>query len=287
MARPLERFVREQLGPVEIIARPPVRGSTRLLHVRDSVGGEWFAKRLTTSSQWRAESSAYEVWREVRGVPLVAASCHRRQSLLLPRIVGTEVDGRSRPDRRAAGRILRRLHDVAPPPTWTSGWREILVTTAGRRLEHLARHGIRVDQGLVRDHVEELVAWTGPEVATHGDFLPRNWILARDHQLHVLDFGAAGLRPAVSDFCKLRYHRNWRRPGAFADIVAGYGRPLTAEERRFLEAMLPWRAVVAMSLGVNHRWHEVVRHGLDVLEGVGRGVPWGVDLRPAPSHATT
>src|SRR5680860_957741 len=65
MDRPLEQFVREHLGPVKIVARPKVLGPTQLVHVRDAEGQEWFAKRLTSSSQWRAESSAYGVWRDV------------------------------------------------------------------------------------------------------------------------------------------------------------------------------------------------------------------------------
>lgn len=90
-------------------------------------------------------------------------------------------------------------------------------------------------------------------------------------RIHVLDFGAAGRRPAVYDFSRLRYRTCWHDRDAFEDVVRGYGRPLSEDEERFLVAMLPWRAVVAISMGIHHGWPEVVDHGLEVLAAVRRG----------------
>lgn len=268
---PLQRFAAEHLGPVQVTHRPEVLGHTRLVQVRDTQGRHWFVKRLLSERQWQAESSAYQLWDGVRGVARVHARCHDRQLLLLPQVPGARADGGSPRVLREAGAMLRRLHDVAPPDTWFSDWRSVMAGALDRRLDHLRTAGIEVDERLVHRQVEELLAYAGPDVATHGDFLPRNWLWQRRGRLHVIDFGAAGPRPVPYDLSRLRFRICWDRPERFEAVMKGYGRPLSEAEERFLTAMMPWRAVVAMSMGVHHRWPGVVRHGQRVLQAVGSG----------------
>ena len=42
----LEGFVHNHLAEVTVLARPRASGPTRVLHVQDRRGAEWFAKRL-------------------------------------------------------------------------------------------------------------------------------------------------------------------------------------------------------------------------------------------------
>lgn len=262
---PLEGFVREHLGPVVVLRAPAVISSARVLHVRDREGREWFAKRLVAARPWHAESTAYDVWGHLPQVPSVHARCERRRALLVEKLPGREPSGQSRRVLRAAGALLRELHGTPPPATWTASWRDLVAADVERRLRHLAAVGLAVDARLVRHHSERLVGLDLPEVATHGDFQPHNWRWRRPGRLAAFDFGAAGLRPAAWDFGRLRYAACWDRPRVFAALVAGYGRPLEPREQAFVEAMLPWRAVVAMSLGARHDRPEMVEHGQLVL----------------------
>jgi len=101
------------------------------------------------------------------------------------------------------------------------------------------------------------------------DRRPHNWRWRRG-RLHAFDFAAAALRPAAYDLGRLRFAACWDRPDLVAALLAGYGRDVTPAEQQFMDAMLPWRAVVAISLGVRHGRPEMVAHGHDVLARFGR-----------------
>lgn len=261
----LEQFVADHLGPVDVLDRPVVRGRSRVVHVRDSGGRRWFAKRLVTQAPYDAEVAGHRLWAGTPGIPTPEAVCDERRCLLLPEVRGRQPSGQSRRVLRAAGAMLRTLHEAVPPPTWPSTWRELAVDDTDRRLAHLARKGVTVDHGLVRDHAALLAEIPVlVDVATHGDFQPHNWRWRRG-RLHVFDFAGAGLRPAAYDLGRLRFAACWERPDLFEALLSGYGRELTPAEEQFIEALLPWRAVVAISLGLRHDRPEMVEHGHDVL----------------------
>lgn len=272
----MESFATSHLGPVTILGQPATTGASRVLHVRDADGAGWFVKRSTTPGPFRRERAGLLLWGHLPAVPTLRAACGRRRCVLVPELAGRQPASRSIPALRAAGEVLRSLHDTEAK-TWDSRWRELAVTDTDRRLSHLARVGIEVDQRLVREHTEALVALSGiAEVPTHGDFQPHNWRWRRG-RLGVFDFAASGLRPAAFDLGRLHFAACWGRPRRFAAVVRGYGRDLTAVEWDFVRLMLPWRAVVALSYGARHRRPEMVEHGLDVLAAVadGRDRPGG------------
>ena len=265
---PLERFVVDHLGVVDVLDRPATIGGSRVLHVRDSAGRRWFAKRLPKQRPFDAEVTGYRLWGGLPGVPTPRAVCDERRCLLLPEVAGRRPSGRSARVERAAGELLRLLHAAEHPAGWVSRWRELAVTDTDRRLAHLIRSGLTVDQAMVREQVAVLVAIPDlVDVVTHGDFQPHNWRWRRG-RLHTFDFAAAALRPAAYDLGRLRFAACWARPDLFSTLLAGYGRPLTPAEWLFVEALMPWRAVVAMSLGVRHGRPEMVTHGQEVLAQV-------------------
>lgn len=267
--RDLAEFATEHVGPVEVVDRPRVLGPTGLLRVRARDGRHWFVKRPTTRREWSAESSAYLAWARVPAVHPPVATCDRRRLLLLPAVRGERpgADGRVL---LQAGRVLRDLHAATPPPEWRSDWREALTRSTDGRLAHLHAVGEAVDEGLVRDHLAVLLDHDGPEVATHGDYGTRNWLWHR-RRLHVVDFGAAALRPAVVDLSRLRFRTCWDRPDDFQRLLRGYGRDLDTSEQRFLAALLPWRAVLTISRGRRRDQPRVAAHGRTVLDAVSRG----------------
>jgi len=233
--------------------------------IRDRSGRRWFGKRLVKQWPYDAEVAGYRLWAGTPGIPTPRAVCAERRCLLLPEVAGRQPSGQSRRALRAAGELLRTLHASPPPSTWPNTWRELAVADADRRLAHLARRGVTVDHGLVRDHATRLAELPGlVDVATHGDFQPHNWRWRRG-RLHAFDFAAAALRPAAYDLGRLRFAACWDRPDLFAALLEGYGREVTPAEQQFMDALLPWRAVVAISLGVRHGRPEMVAHGHDVL----------------------
>ena len=118
---------------------------------------------------------------------------------------------------------------------------------AGRLARTLHRQAQRVDATWDREAVSKSLAWLDkphhipPDVATrlrsvlgahtagpvvvvptHGDWQPRNWLVA-DGTVKVIDFGRFAWRPAISDFCRLAAQQ-WRAdPRLETAFFAGYG----------------------------------------------------------------
>jgi len=59
-------------------------------------------------------------------------------------------------------------------------------------------------------------------VPTHGDWQPRNW-LVNDEVVSVIDFGRAGLRPAMTDFGRLAVQQFRSNPALESAFLEGYG----------------------------------------------------------------
>lgn len=72
---------------------------------------------------------------------------------------------------------------------------------------------------------EEIASWPTPPatlVPTHGDWQPRNWLI-HEGEVAVIDFGRAGLRPAMTDFGRLAAQDFLRDPRLEEAFLAGYG----------------------------------------------------------------
>lgn len=118
-----------------------------------------------------------------------------------------------------AGRLARALHGQAHriDPTWDRD-------AVAKSLAWLDKpHDIpRADVTRLRTLLCAHVSLPVTVVPTHGDWQPRNWLIA-DGTVKVIDFGRFAWRPAVSDFCRLATQQ-WRRdPQLEAAFFAGYG----------------------------------------------------------------
>ncbi|WP_242001870.1 phosphotransferase family protein [Kribbella steppae] len=71
----------------------------------------------------------------------------------------------------------------------------------------------------------EVESWPTPGttlVPTHGDWQPRNW-LVHSGVVSVIDFGRAGLRPALTDFARLAVQQFQTDPALESAFLHGYG----------------------------------------------------------------
>lgn len=210
----LEGFVHNHLAEVTVLARPRASGPTRVLHVQDRRGAEWFAKRLTSRQQYHQEVHAYRAWSHLPAVDPPVAVDDETQSLLLSAVPGSPVDAGRRCGVWSAGRLLSRMHAVgATRPV--DRWQPRLKRKARRHLRELSARGERIDDRAVLTAIDEMTSITAlPTALNHGDFQPGNWLCHR-RRLRVFDFAEATVRPVVHDFTRLRYGPCWDREPLF------------------------------------------------------------------------
>jgi Ser/Thr protein kinase RdoA (MazF antagonist) len=241
----LESYVREVLGPVDVLSRPrDIPGKKCVIEVRDATGQRYFAKAVPRRP-WRAEVRAYRRW-----VPRLGGAACRLLHADAPRgyLVVDAAPGRAAtPDDTAAfaaaGEVLGRLHSL-PAGAEGSGaddW-EAWCDLARRQTELVLREcravGVAVDEQLLRERSEEALRRPLPIVPTHGDYQPHNWVVDEAGAVRVIDFGGSALRPAAYDLTRLMFRACWDRPDLATELLRGYGRPLEAEEVRFVELYL-------------------------------------------------
>jgi hypothetical protein len=212
---------------------------------------------LKVPSQWRKfrqERHAYRAYLPGlrRWVPNLIAVCEAPAALLLTAKPGTLVQHTplTSVEEHAlycqAGAFLRVLH--AQPLTERDPMP--LAEALRRRAQAWCEraHGL-VDAALV-DWVHAQAAEAAklahtaalPRVPTHGDFSPRNWLVA-DGALYVIDFEHAKPDLWLADVLKLWCAVWWERPDLARSFFAGYGRPPTALEETLLERLAALHAL--------------------------------------------
>lgn len=119
-----------------------------------------------------------------------------------------------------AGRLLRMLHDYKAhenSPTNHAQHRQALAWLG-------TAHPLTPTVATVCERI--LSAYEPPlvtAVPTHGDYQPRNWLLAPDGVLRIIDFGRFALRACWEDFLFLEA-KLWRtHPELERAFLAGYG----------------------------------------------------------------
>ncbi|MGP3950784.1 aminoglycoside phosphotransferase family protein [Streptomyces sp. 7N604] len=122
------------------------------------------------------------------------------------------------------------------------------------------------DDALVRAITEEPPP-ARPQVVAHADFQPRNWLWDEEQQLlRVIGFERTCVEPAVRrDLCRLEYGFLHARSGLRSAFYEGYGRELTADERRACAAYAAVAAVSALRWGIEHRDLETVEQAHAML----------------------
>lgn len=160
---------------------------------------------------------------------------------------------------RQAGGLLRRIHNVPITAPGLQGIERVV----GRCEEHLRRA-----DGLLRAREVAFVRACAtalsaieprlPATATHGDFMPRNFLWdGRTRRLALIDFERSEPRPAVSDLIRLEYGSWDTRPELREAFLDGYGRDLTDDERQALTCLAALDALSGLQWGTEHGDTEV------------------------------
>jgi thiamine kinase-like enzyme len=133
-------------------------------------------------------------------------------------VQGSEYE--SRPDiYRQAGELLARLHEQVAIEGEEFEAREKVKALAWLDRPH------RISPDVVARLRDAVESWPTPPVTlvpTHGDWQPRNW-LVHEGVVSVIDFGRAGLRPALTDFARLAVQQFRTDPALESAFLDGYG----------------------------------------------------------------
>ena len=129
---------------------------------------------------------------------------------------------------RDAGEVLHRFHRSSTQPP-DEGW-------AANRLRHLEDWIARTPPGLVApDDIDWIVAESSalldlpppPQVTCHGDWQPRNWLVAPDDPSRILVIDFERVRPDwwIHDIQRMAWREWIDRPDRRRAFLEGYGCP--------------------------------------------------------------
>lgn len=250
----LQRWVAAQCGgtgQVTDVSWP--RATSRVWRVRrGDTSTAVYVKIAPTARHFQREIHTYRralAGLRPGGAPRLLADEPRLHALMISAVSGTLVHhlppagAHARVIHRAAGRLLRRLHDAALHVPQARRQADAVAHRAvarsavhlervGHLLTHEQRELVHRSRQIVGDLAGRLpVAWR------HGDFRPRNWLWqAGGESLGVIDFERSEVGIAVADLAVLAAGPWAVRPGLREVFLDGYGRPLTGEEARALPA---------------------------------------------------
>jgi hypothetical protein len=254
MEKPLHRlrtYANQILGTCELL-----EDSSWQLHrsvvwrLRDASGTEWFLKCHRDRDRYDAELAAYRTWvTALRGsAPRLRAFDDALQAVILSALPGRPASwpasqpGRPGPEQtqekaihRAAGSILRRLHDAQPAIGWPDFAADKLAQFDGLRpaVATLLTHR-QLDAA--RTEIGKLTTIPAPaRVPCHHDYTPRNWLVHGDG-VYVFDFEWSGPDAWVGDLARLHLGIWATRPDLREAFLRGYGRHLGRADRVALRA---------------------------------------------------
>jgi hypothetical protein len=228
-----------------------------VLRIRDASGTIWFLKHHGDSARYRAELTAYRKWVPAlrEAAPRLRAFDDSLGAMVLSAVPGEAAlwpaSGGSGPavDRlaeqavqRAAGKMLRRLHEAQPALAWPDF--AAVKLEEFDRLRPAAAALLRPRElDLARAHIAALAGIPAPvRVPCHHDYTPRNW-LVHNGALYVIDFEWSGLDARVADFARL-YLGVWAsRPDLMEAFLSGYGQALSRTDREILHGCAALTAV--------------------------------------------
>lgn len=266
-----DALARQTLGSVTALSRADLPAHIRSF--ADANGRRYLAKRHFSRERYEREVHAYTHWVPAiydRAPHLVATDPDHR-ILLLTAVPGVPVNrvapggDAERAAHHAAGTVLRRLHDSAPPEyslhmaervaERTRGWVDragVLLTADQRRL--------------LLDHADAIGSAPVEVRFCHLDFQPRNWIVDDSGNLWLIDYEHARPDSRVRDLARLA-HRYWpRRSDLYPAFVRGYGTALDESERRLLYHFGAVEAATALVRGTDTDNADLTLHGRTLLD---------------------
>ncbi|MBK6012615.1 aminoglycoside phosphotransferase family protein [Streptomyces sp. MBT53] len=280
MPSALRQLVGSVADTYDVVAEHPRPGDMRpsLWEVNGTGGERWFAKQHVGPKLHRREVDAYRKWTVALGAgraPELVAANGEARTILVTAVAGLTLDRLRLPteqQRKAyaqAGELLARLHAAAGDgPTSESAeeeWGQAVNDLLDRTAAYAPEHDVALVRSLTRHTPPRL-----PRVASHGDYMPKNWMWEETEQLlRVIDFERAELRPAAyRDMSRLRYRILHHHPDLDAAFHHGYGRRLTEEEQAACRAYAALDALDSLSWGSQHRDIGLIDEAQTMLENL-------------------
>jgi Ser/Thr protein kinase RdoA (MazF antagonist) len=245
----LRDYANHVLGPCELVQDSSWgHRMSAVLRLRDGTGADWFLKCHRDRGRYDAELTAYRSWvAALEGrAPRLRAFDESLQTMILsalpgqpaswpapqPGQPGTERSG-ERAIQRAAGEILRRLHDAQPAIPWPDFAADKIEQFNGLR-PAVAALLTRRQLDAAGTEVARLINVPAPaRVPCHHDYTPRNWLVHGD-AVYVFDFEWSGLDAWVADLARLHLGIWPTRPDLQDAFLQGYGRHLGPADRAAL-----------------------------------------------------
>ena len=242
----LRDYARCILGPCELLedASWQQRRSV-VLRLRDTAGADWFLKCHRDRDRFDAELLAYRTWVAAlqRTAPRLHAFDESLQAMILSALPGQPASWpalrpglpRSEPIseravHRAAGTILRRLHNGHPAVPWPGFAAAKIEQFNDLRPELVALLTPR-QLDAARTEIARLTDIPAPvQVPCHRDYTPRNWLVDGD-AVYVFDFEWSGPDAWVADLARLHLGIWPTRPDLQEAFLQGYGRRLGPADR--------------------------------------------------------
>lgn len=228
LAAPQREFIRAKLGTprlVEDFSWGLV--DTRVLHI--GVGGEQFIAKAASPDNHHihreitAHQSATQPLVDLGLTSRLVAASHDLNLLVITYQEGVLAEGTpaelDADIHRQAGAALRALHAQSSRVDEEYEHRATARAFDWLDGEHRIAPAVEADaRAALRSYRPAAIE----VVPTHGDWQPRNWLVAGS-QLRVIDFGRFDWRPRASDLCRVAA-KQWRRaPDLEAALLKGYG----------------------------------------------------------------
>ncbi|MFD1547137.1 NAD-dependent epimerase/dehydratase family protein [Nonomuraea guangzhouensis] len=262
-------MARRHLGSVTRLPRLDLPPHLMLLAADD--GNRYILKHHDSPDRFHAEARAYATWVPSLGehAPHLVHADPDSLSLLLTVLPGQraaqlpEGSSAERQAHRAAGRVLRLLHQASPDPHSSTG---VSAYLAERMRWWAARAQLAAlitpsDLRILHAWADQMTAETLETTVCHLDYQPRNWVVRTTGEVGVLDFEHTRLDARIRDFSRLE-HRYWlRAPHLRAAFLDGYGRSLGPSEQELLERFGALEAITALVRGHEAGNAELLAHG--------------------------
>jgi|SRR5690625_306713 len=255
MTAAMKRFARRVLGAYTDEGTHHPDGRRRVLHLTDVHGRSWYCKQTRFAVQWRAEVRAYRRWFAALDgdVPWLRAANRDRRLLLVSAVPGDVVPEPSPETHRAAGALLRRLHDAGPTRREPPAKRAQMTARLDREPWLDGGDFDSSEAAFIRERMRRFRDLPpSDEVGCHGDYGPHNWLVDDTGHVRAIDFAESKWNPPAFDLARLCLQSWWDRPRLSAAFFDGYGRELSDLEHEYLRLQVVRSAVAAVQWGREH-----------------------------------
>ncbi|WP_152364833.1 phosphotransferase [Microlunatus speluncae] len=272
--RELRRIAERELpGARQVADHSWSNGESVVIEFADAGGIGWIGKWNRHRAVHDREVTALRDWAPQLGpgrAPRLRFADDDAMIMITDRLPGTAGTADCPDAYRQAGALTRALHELAPAGV-ESDHAERLAGEARAWLTEQPDAFGSEDVDFINATIGAISGLPAPRIGSiHNDNQPRNWIIADDGTLGMIDFGRAQIDLYVRDFERMVF-AEWRdRPDLSAAFFDGYGRTLSADERALINCRGAYQALGTVVWSRRHGDPDYERHGRDLFGQVRR-----------------